>query len=599
MLSAQTFCSSCSSLSSQRFLNAGFRRKLPWLGIACILIFFAAAVVRLHPTNFFGLSEDDSIYFSSAKALAQGKGYILPYFPGTPPATKYPILYPWILSWVWHWNPSFPANLTDAIAVSVAFGMAFVTITFFFLRRMKGLSEAEALVLTAFCALHPVTVYLSGSLLSEVPFAAFALGAMLLADTATKPDAGIVPSVWCSILTGLAMLTRVFGVPVAAGILFAAIVRRAWRQLFVFLVCMAPFGVALASQAIFPRLPVSPVSGAAATSLGWIHAWTYYTSYIAAWRIAVPNAQIFWAMVRNNGLTLLKAPAYFFLFPTFVRNTMAGRAVVLVVTAATLGGIRRQGLRGGWKPVHFVLPAYMVVMLFWNYASGDRFLIPFLPLFAAGIWFELKNILSIVRKTIVATQTVTEKFLAASFGLMIAIFICAVALNYVGGMRKIVAEKSQERAARWEEKRGAYEWLSRFTNSATRVVAYEDVSLYLSTDRLAMRPIIFTTAEFYEPSRLGTSLEHITDVPRAIGAEYWVFSDEDFSFEWPEAHAKGHSRIDELEQVLPIVYRSRYGHVRVRYLGCVQHPETLSCRSAVPILFPQRDKPKPIETVSH
>lgn len=379
MLKRQISRSPFSSLNSLRFENADFRGKLPWLGLACILISFAAAVVRLHPVNFFGLPEDDSIYFSSAKALAQGRGYILPGFPGTPPATKYPILYPWILSRVWHWNASFPGNLTDAIGVTVAFGMVFVTITFLFLRRMKGLSEAEALLLTAFCALHPVTIYLSGSVLSEIPFATFALGAMLLADTATQPDAGIAPSVWCSLLTGLAMLTRVFGVPVAAGILLAAIVRRAWRQLFVLLGCMAPFFAVLASRAIFPRLPVSPVSGTAATSLGWIHAWTYYTSYIAAWKVAVPNAQIFWAMMEHNALALLTAPAYYLLSPSLVWNTMMGRALIIVTTAAIISGMRRQAIRDGCGPSYFVLPAYMGIVLFWNYSEDARFLIPFLP----------------------------------------------------------------------------------------------------------------------------------------------------------------------------------------------------------------------------
>src|SRR5580700_9037131 len=109
--------------------DASDRRALPWLGLAFILILYLISILRLHPTNFFGLTQDDTVYFSSAQALAAGRGYILPSIPGTPPATKYPILYPWILSWVWHWNPSFPANLTDAIAVTIVFGIAFVTIT--------------------------------------------------------------------------------------------------------------------------------------------------------------------------------------------------------------------------------------------------------------------------------------------------------------------------------------------------------------------------------------------------------------------------------------------------------------------------------------
>jgi hypothetical protein len=68
-------------------LNA---RPYPWAILAIILVSYALSVAWLHPTNFFGQMEDDSIYFSSAREIALGHGYILPNLPGTPPATKYP-----------------------------------------------------------------------------------------------------------------------------------------------------------------------------------------------------------------------------------------------------------------------------------------------------------------------------------------------------------------------------------------------------------------------------------------------------------------------------------------------------------------------------
>jgi hypothetical protein len=96
-------------------------RLLPWIALSAIILIYLCLVIRLHPVNFFGLSEDDTLYFSSAKAITEGRGYILPSVPGTPPATKYPILYPWILSWVWRWRPSFPANLFSALVVNLGF----------------------------------------------------------------------------------------------------------------------------------------------------------------------------------------------------------------------------------------------------------------------------------------------------------------------------------------------------------------------------------------------------------------------------------------------------------------------------------------------
>src|SRR6266481_1660127 len=126
-------------------------RFLPWIALSAIILSYLCLVIRLHPTNFFGLSEDDTLYFSSAKAMAEGRGYILPSVPGTPPATKYPILYPWILSWVWRWNAAFPANLSSAVALNLVFGVAYLLAAFAFLRRLPGFSNIAALVLTAAC----------------------------------------------------------------------------------------------------------------------------------------------------------------------------------------------------------------------------------------------------------------------------------------------------------------------------------------------------------------------------------------------------------------------------------------------------------------
>ena len=154
-------------------------RAFPWIGLAVILICFVISILREHPTNYFGLTGDDAVYFSSAKALAQGQGYVLPNVPGAPPATKYPILYSWLLSWAWRVNGSFPANLREATAITVVFGLGFITLALVFLRRLAGIGNAESLFITAFCALHPRVIFFSGAVMSDIPFAALALAAKL------------------------------------------------------------------------------------------------------------------------------------------------------------------------------------------------------------------------------------------------------------------------------------------------------------------------------------------------------------------------------------------------------------------------------------
>jgi hypothetical protein len=562
------------------------QKAVPWLGLVCILAAFVAAVIRLHPTIFFGYTEDDSIYFSSAKGLAEGKGYVLASVPGTPAATKYPIFYPWLLSWVWRLNPSFPSNLNEAVAISLFFGAVYVGFVFLFLRQFKSLCDIEVLTLTAFCALNPVVVFYSGSLLSEIPFAALALGAMLLAEKSMEQEASSEIAVCCGVLVGFCMLTRIFGVPLAAGIAVAFMVHRAWRQLLVFCGSAAPFFAALSWKLLSARSTSPPVSEAAASSLGWIHTWTYYTNYLNVWRQGVPTAAIFFTMLKNNVLVLVGAPADYFLSPLLRPRSIPGTAVVILVAAAASAGIFREARNGKFRPIHFAVPFYACLIVFWNYPHASRFLIPFLPLLALGIWLEAKRLLKAVSNTVTTIGPLPEKVLALGLGILVVSLISAVPVNYFGRARTISANASSQRGILLKEKREAYDWLSRFTAPEARVVAYEDASVFLYTGRVAIRPFTFTTAAFYDPPRLEVDLDHLTDVPRAIRAQYWLTSADDYGFEWQQAYTEAHARMRPLEQVLPVVFRSQHDHVRIYFLGCLLHPEVLGCEQVRSILFP-------------
>src|ERR1700694_1544540 len=121
--------------------NRAHLNVLPWIGLGVLLILFLTIMVRLKPVNFFGSFSDDALYFSSAQTLAEGQGYVLPSIPGTPPATKYPILLPWLLSFVWRYNSSFPGNIPLATDVMVTFGCGYVVASFLFLRRYPGIKD--------------------------------------------------------------------------------------------------------------------------------------------------------------------------------------------------------------------------------------------------------------------------------------------------------------------------------------------------------------------------------------------------------------------------------------------------------------------------
>ena len=199
-------------------------------------------------------------------------------------------------------------------------------------------------------------LFFSGNVLSDIPFAALALVAMVLADKFLKSKHGHRGVALCGVVAGLSMLMRVFGVAVVAGIVAAALAKRAWKKMFVFCgLQLRHFFWRWCGAIFFLRPATIPVVSAA--SLGWMRAWAYYTNYIAIWKFGVPNAHIFWAMVRNNLELVVQAPADLFLSPLLISDTIAGRALVLLVSSLTLAGIVRhsavQGLAGRTLHVSF------------------------------------------------------------------------------------------------------------------------------------------------------------------------------------------------------------------------------------------------------
>jgi hypothetical protein len=538
------------------------------MAFACIAAVYAITVFKFNPQYFFGATQDDSLYFSSAKALANHQGYILPSVPGGPAATKYPILYPWLLSWIWRWNPSFPANLRPAVGLTAAFGVLFLAASFLFLRRLKGISDPVALLLTFILGLHPIFLYYSSGVLSDVPFAGLAMLAMVLSDRAMRPESSGARSTGCAVVTGFSILMRAFGVPVAAGILAAAVARRAWRQAAIFCGTLIPFAGVVLWRWMFsaPRLP--DIAAGSPYREGFLNVWAYYTSYQGFWKLSVPNAQILWAMLRSNILLVMHSPSEFFLDPWLSRGNIPSLALALLVTAAIFAGIVRLSRGGEWKTIHWVLPFYMALVLVWNFPNTERFAFLFLPLFLGGLWCECGHFLGQISSSFRRSKTIGEKAIAASLALIVAGLIGALFWNYAGGARPVMAEIASDRSSLLQEKREAYEWLACCTSRDDLVISYEDASLYLYSGRQGLRPVVFPTSGEYDPAYLRAALPRMMDVAHVIGARYWVIADDDFDLEWTQAGKLGRARENEIEPGLSLVFKSRGGRVRVYGLGC-------------------------------
>ncbi|MBI3697298.1 MAG: hypothetical protein HY238_20985 [Acidobacteria bacterium] len=534
------------------------RSCLPWLSLGLVLTLFLAYLASIRPAGYFGRYHDDTIYFASAQALAQGRGYTVPSLPGSPPQTKYPVLYPWLLSWIWRWQPSFPANVGTAVGMTALFACAFLAAAFVMLRRMEGLGEWTAPVIVALCAFQPHFLFLSGAVLSDVPFMALALWAAVLADRALRSGqaAGLPYAALAGALAGLSVLSRGFGLAVVAGIAAAGLYRRAFRQVAILTLVAAPF-VAFASLS---RAPLADPRGPE----GFRQTWLFYTSYGEFWKLSVPRLDVFRALLADNIRAFLEGPATYCLFPPLGGDeSYLGMLLGSALTVGILAGIVRQARRQEWKPIHFIFLFYTGLTLLWNYPLMDRFLMLFLPLFYAGLWVEGRHFAALLRANLRPSRPLAEKALAAMLGVVAGAGLLRAAGHYLRGYRPQLFTMVARRTALGAEKQQAYEWIRGHTGPGVRFVAYEDVSLYLYTGRQAMRPIAFSTEAFYKKDEkaLERDLDHITDVARHIGARYWVMAEDDFHMETGLPLIE--KRLGEWKTRLPAVFRSSGNKVAI------------------------------------
>lgn len=547
--------------------DAGYNSKpsgnraqtLTILALLGVCALFAVAVAAIHPTEFFGLSEDDSIYLSSARALANGHGYVLESVPGSPPATKYPIFYSWLLSRVWRWQPGFPANLNLALRLNVFFGFVYIVAAFFFLRSFKGLTDLERVLLVAFCGLHPVVVFHAANLLSDLPFAAVVLSALALYVGISRTDENGWMVLFCGFLGGAALALRTLGLPIVAGLMLGLVLQRRWRALGVFSLGAAPLscvwlgGIKLAhAQAAI---------GASVCSSVWRASWLYYTDYLGFWRADLLQNHVVWQSLKQSVLLLLLQPGSYLIAPTSLSGLLAFVPAVVLSVLSLIGSWKQ--MRGGRSSVVIlVLCLYAIPVVIWDYPAMARFLMPFLPLFVAGAWIEARRVGTRIAASVRADGLRKEG--PAIVVLSLAAFGLVIGLGWSFWRGHVaLAEQAKRRASFGPEKREAYDWLRDNAAADAAVIAYEDASLYLYSGHEAFRPVIFLPAGRFKPAILDSELGCISESSVQLRATYWMVSEDDFDFEWEPAATDG---LDQERRFLggrPLVFRSEAGRVRI------------------------------------
>lgn len=533
------------------------RRFAPAAFLACILAIYIFNVERWRPEFFFGRTHDDSLYLSSAKALAEGRGYIIASFPGSPAQTKYPILFPWLLHWVWKWDPSFPANLRPAIRLTEFFGCWALIASFFLFRKLLGIGSGAACFLVGALAFQSMFVRMSGLIMSDVPFMALLLTAFVVADYALRPAGRWRDAALLGVIVGMSFGLRSIAVAAIAGFLVVGLWRHALKQSAIF---SAAVGIAAGGIAFATRLAIGNAPGIDPTGggLGWQQLAAYYSGYLKFWPIAVPSAHALFALARANALYLISVPGSYLATPFANR----GPLISALLTVLILVGLWRQKRDARWQPVLAVAALYCAILVVWPW-SPERFLLPLLPIFLAALVVELKRVVPMLRKKITSGNPFAERSIAAVMSLALIAPLMMGLWDFAVRDPHRAMDSAKSQAANLAQREEAYRWIRQNRSADAHILAYEDAVLYLYTNRQSLRPIAFSVEFGYlnDRSALQRDFEHFFDAANHVGATYWLATDDDYHEELGADEIRGRTR--ELEAKVPTVFRSADGSVRV------------------------------------
>lgn len=206
-----------------------FERRAPWVAA---LIALAAALLTM-TSDPIGVFNDDGIYLLTAKALAEGQGYVYPHLPGTPAAIHYPPAWPLVLAFVWKIAPAFPANISwlKLINPLVLAGAAAGAVVFG--RRMLQLPWWLALGGVVAATVSVPVLLLTNLLLSEPLFLALLLPTLMVTERLVR-NGGLGLAIWAALLVALLVLVRTLGGVVLIAGMMLLVRERRWRELLLF-----------------------------------------------------------------------------------------------------------------------------------------------------------------------------------------------------------------------------------------------------------------------------------------------------------------------------------------------------------------------------
>jgi Dolichyl-phosphate-mannose-protein mannosyltransferase len=350
--------------------RSGRPRKPPaawwWVPAALAALHLALALLAFQPAPHPG--GDNAVYLSLARSLLSGGGYRDAFDPALPAHTQFPPGYPVMLAAALFAGLKPWAGIKLLTLLSSA---AAVALAWAWVRRRAG--ARMALAVAGLVAVSPGVVTLSHWELSDVPFWALTMAALLAWERLGRGRTRRL--LLAAAATVAAYLTRAAGLPLLLAGALWLVYRRRWRQLAIYLAVALP-------PALLWWL--------------WARAQAGYAGIFAAANPYAPDA----GTVGAGGLASRVAENLELYLGRFVPVLLWGASSPLLVAlgimavALAAAGWARRLERAGVAELFF--PFYAAMLLVWTPQwAGERLLLPLLvPLLAyaaeALVWLAPK-----------------------------------------------------------------------------------------------------------------------------------------------------------------------------------------------------------------
>jgi hypothetical protein len=428
-----------------------------------------------------GVYHDDAIYVSTAKALAQGQGYRLINFPGSPKQTKYPILYPAMLAIVWKLWPSFPQNLVIMQSLNLLIAAVAIALCYLYLVKFDYCSRNVAFASGLLCVTSPMFIYFATQTLSEIPFLFLTILMLSVFENEIRaPSESPARDYFLGILLALPFLCRSVGaVFIIVGVTIWYRSGRSVRWLILGTITVAlPWIV----WVLFELRTVNQDLFAG-----------YYTDYFSWWTQF--GAPLIGRVVTNNSMMIILGIPNIAVESIRYISFQLKYPIWIVIPSLFLGLIawftiflnKRQANLLRW-----FLMSYLLIIILWPWPS-QRFLIPILPFLIAnmllGIVVALRRLSSLPGFKIFTLVAIS--ILVTSN--MIFVYYQSKA-NQQTGYPQLPLEAAK---VSWVAYEDIFKWLKDNSQPDDIIASGMDTMMYLYTGRRAFRPFVSNSSSLF------------------------------------------------------------------------------------------------------